>query len=79
MAIPPNKKHRFLAWTIAVFRSALSFLFSAVLWCVLLGAAGEALILYGIYLLAGVAWTCIAVGVPFIVLSVIIFRGMRGD
>jgi hypothetical protein len=50
---------------------------SALLWFVLLGAAGIGLIVAGVYVLAGFGWALISAGVFLLLVTALVGRGMN--
>ncbi len=50
---------------------------SALLWFVLLGAAGIGLIVAGVYVLAGFGWALITAGVFLLLVTALVGRGMN--
>ncbi|MFS2047553.1 hypothetical protein ACEN9J_03095 [Variovorax sp. Varisp41] len=50
---------------------------SALLWFVLLGAAGIGLVVAGVYVLAGFGWALITAGVFLLLVTALVGRGMN--
>jgi hypothetical protein len=66
---------------LGVLRSGLTalfgFLFGAILWVGLLVSGGAVLLLVGIHMLVGAAWTLIAAGIVCVLLAAVIVLGLR--
>lgn len=54
----------------------LSWLASAGLWMAVSGIGGSGLVVAGVFLLCGLAWSCIAAGTFLLLFAALIFRGM---
>ncbi|CAA2106025.1 hypothetical protein [Variovorax paradoxus] len=50
---------------------------SALLWFIVLGAAGIGLVVAGVYVLAGLGWALIAAGVFLLLVTALVGRGMN--
>lgn len=65
-----------LAALARVIAQSASVFASAVLWFLLTGVAGVAVLVVGVFVLAGSGWACIAGGAALVLISALIARGM---
>lgn len=61
-----------------VFSVTSAVVTSALLWIVIISLAGAGCIIFGIHMLAGDAWACIAGGISLLLLAALIRRGLIG-